>query len=851
MGMRGILRKKLLRDLGKAWPRYLALGLMILLSMYLIISLIGAADTIIIGSARLAEANRVEDGQFTTFVPLSAAELAALRGQGVTVEPMFFRDYALDDGSVLRVFRLRQEIDLEQLEVGALPESDGEILLEKRYCEEKGLGPGDAVALCGQELAVSGIATTPDYDTVFRSLGDSTVDSASFSTAFVTPTLYDRLAAAAGALTSEEYLYAYRLNGATTDEALKARLDALDFDPEAVDDPFFREYWDRTGGKRDELLDGVEDLADGATELRDTLRDIETDLLGKEGSVARRMMPKSLVDDMTDLAEGGEDLADGAQELRDGVVEAVDRYFDVDVSNLREFVTREDNPRIGGAADDVVINKYASLAAGVIIMALLTYVISVFVVNNIAAEQTVIGTLYALGLRRRELTWHYLLTPVLVSLVAGAAGTALGYSPLGVPTQTADTYAYFSVPALSTVVELPVLLYGIVMPPLVAAAVNWGVIRKKLSAPALQLLRGETRHADVSRLDLGGLGYIRRFQIRQLLREGRSAAGVVLGLFVCLLLMMIGLDAWVMCDNVKADNVADTRYEYMYLYKYPEETVPEGAWPAYAVTGKKEALGYNMDVTLLGLSEGNPFFDASPKKSQRHVQISSAMAQKYGLGAGDAFTVSDGQADRIYAFTVDRVVDYAPAFYVFMDLDSMRELFGAPDDYFNVAFSDRPLPVDPGRLYSVSSRADVVRAAGVFVDLMRPMVVTMIAASALIMVIVMYLMMKVMLDHAAQSIALFKIFGYRRGELNRLFLNGNTLLIVVGALISIPLSKAIMDALYPYLVSNVACAMDLTFEPWLYGLLFAGCLALYFVIYALLTRRLHRINPNEVLKRRE
>ena len=835
--MQVLLRKKLLRDLKSGWTRYLALGLMILLSMYLIISLIGAADTIILGSQRMAEENRVEDGQFTTFVALSDAELAALRQTGATIEPMFFRDYALEDGSVLRVFRQRREVDLEAVEVGALPATDGEILLEKRYCEEKGIVPGDKIVLSGLELTVSGIGTTPDYDTVFRSLGDSTVDSASFGTAFITPALYQRLSDSGRALTSEEYLYAYRLNGAMSDDALRERLEALEFDPEAVNDPLFQEYWDRTGGKRDEMLDG-------ANELRDTLRDIEEDLLGKEGSVTRRMMPKSLVDDVTDLREAGE-------ELRDGIVEAVEKYIDIDAGNLCEFVTRADNPRIGGAADDVVINKYASVAAGVIIMALLTYVISVFVVNNIAAEQTVIGTLYALGLRRGELTRHYLLMPVLVSFIAGAAGTALGYSPIGVPTQTADTYAYFSVPALNTLVELPVVLYGAVMPPVVAALVNWGVIRKKLSAPALQMLRGETRHAEVNRLDLGCLSYIRRFQLRQLLREGRSAVGVALGMFVCLLLMMIGIDAWVMCGNVEKDNIADTRYGYMYLYKYPEEAVPEGACPAYAVTAKKAVLGYNMDVTLLGLTADNPFFDATPQKSKSHVQISSAMAQKYGLKAGDVFIVSDEQADRIYAFTVDGVVRYAPAFYVFMDIDSMRELFGMPDDYFNVAFSENELAVDPGRLYSVSSREDVVRAAGVFVDLMRPMVTTMIVASALIMAMVMYLMMKVMLDHAARSIALFKLFGYRRGELNRLFLNGNTLLILAGALIAIPLSKAIMDALYPYLVSNVACAMNLTFSPWIYAMLLLGCMALYFVIYALLTRRIHRITPNEILKRRD
>ena len=186
-----------------------------------------------------------------------------------------------------------------------------------------------------------------------------------------------------------------------------------------------------------------------------------------------------------------------------------------------------------------------------------------------------------------------------------------------------------------------------------------------------------------------------------------------------------------------------------------------------------------------------------------------------------------------------------------MDLDSMRELFDMPEDYYNVVFSDHELPIESGRLYSVSTRADVEKAADIFVNLMWSMVVTMLIASAAIMALVMYLMVKVMLDHASLSIALFKIFGYRKRELNTLFLNGSTLLITAGVLVSIPLSKRIVDALYPYLVSNVPCAMDLRFDWWIYAALFAGCMLIYALIYACLTRTIHRVKPGEVLKNRE
>ena len=486
-----------------------------------------------------------------------------------------------------------------------------------------------------------------------------------------------------------------------------------------------------------------------------------------------------------------------------------------------------------------------------IVLTLLSYVISVFVIHSIEEEQSVIGTLYALGVRRNELLQHYLVLPVVISFLSGTVGTVLGYSRYGVPLQTADTYSYFSVPSLRTVFEIWVIIYGVVLPPLTAALVNWIVIRRKLSAPALQMIRNEEKRRDISQIDLKNMGFIRCFQLRQLLREGRSAAGVILGIFICLLLMMIGINAWVLCIHVGQDNIQDTKYEYMYLYKYPEEHVPDGGYPAYAESFKKEALGYNMDVTVLGLEPDNPFFDGKPKKSQNHVLISSAMAQKYGLSVGDQFSISNSNYDRLYAFTVDEIVTYAPAFYIFMDIVSMRNLFGADDDYYNVVFSDHDLNIDPGRLYSVSSKSDVEKAANVFSDLMYGMVFTMIIASAVIMAIVMYLMMKVMIDRSAQGISLFKIFGYRKRELSVLFLDGSTFLILTGTLAAIPLSKLIMDALYPYLVSNVACAINLHFEPWIYAILFAGIMTMYFLIHVFLVKRINKININLVLKNRE
>lgn len=58
--MQKILRKRILRDLRENLFRYLALGFLIILGMYMVISLVAAAETVITGTTEAAKENRVE-----------------------------------------------------------------------------------------------------------------------------------------------------------------------------------------------------------------------------------------------------------------------------------------------------------------------------------------------------------------------------------------------------------------------------------------------------------------------------------------------------------------------------------------------------------------------------------------------------------------------------------------------------------------------------------------------------------------------------------------------------------------------------------------------------------------------
>jgi putative ABC transport system permease protein len=108
-----------------------------------------------------------------------------------------------------------------------------------------------------------------------------------------------------------------------------------------------------------------------------------------------------------------------------------------------------------------------------------------------------------------------------------------------------------------------------------------------------------------------------------------------------------------------------------------------------------------------------------------------------------------------------------------------------------------------------------------------------------------------MIDRSAYNISLIKVFGYKRKEIRKLCLDGNLYTIAAGALICLPISKVIMNKMFPFMISNVACGLNVSTPAIFYVVTYIVILLLYFIINAVLVRRLNKFTPAEVLKNRE
>ena len=742
------LGKRIFRDLKDNFLRWLALFMLIFMGMYIVVSVVGAAENIIVQSRKTAEKNSVESGEFKTFFPLAPKQEEFLRDLGIFLERKFSIDIKRKDGTVIRLMQNRGDINLVVLDKGRFAANNGEVVLEKRYCEENGFFVGDKIEIASIEFIIVGIGTAPDYDLPVKNLSDMSANSRQFGIAFVTLGQYNGVLED-GAKWNEDYTYAYQLNNGVTDEDVKR---------------------------------------------------------------------------------------------------AVRNFGD---ENLILFLSADENPRILAAAGDMVMNRQVGLLAGAVVMVLFAYVISVFVIHQINRESGVIGTLYALGVKKKELLVHYMVLPTTVTFLGGLTGALMGFSKWGMEKQAAGTYSYFSIPFFRAEYPLYLVIYALVMPPLISVVVNFAVINKELSKTALELMRNGGKTLKYCNIKLPCKDFVHNFQLRQMLREGRAGITMMVGMFISLLIFMLGLNCLILCQHIESDGFKSLEFKYMYFLKYPKNPVPDGGEACYIEYLSKTEFGYKLDISVIGIYDSNKYFDCHPSGKNNGVVIGNSTATKYRLDRGDKIVLTDREKGIDYEFFVEDICGYSVGLTVFMDIVSMRELFLKEEGYYNMLLSDRELKLEESELITVTSRAEIEQSLTVFTELMMPMVIMVTIVSAVVFFVVIFLMLGVMIDRSVFGISLIKIFGFRQREIRRLYLNGNMILIALGAVVCIPLSKALMDAVYPVVVANVACGLNLRFEWYLYVVIFLGTIMVYFIANILLMRKIYRIPTSIVLRNRD
>lgn len=542
-------------------------------------------------------------------------------------------------------------------------------------------------------------------------------------------------------------------------------------------------------------------------------------------------------------------LGDSDMEATDIVSEISNALRDhAGTAQVSSYLEHDDNPRIVTVIDDQTVTVQAAYIAGFVALVLIAYVLSVLTADNIRRQSPVIGTFYALGITRRELIAHYMLLPVILAAVCAVAGTVGGF--LAAPAmQNATTY--YSIPALGSVVSPGVIAYGILTPLITVTLVSFLVLRRKLAKEPLQLLRRDTGQRPPSRATLESLPFTFSFRLRSFMRAWTTYVLMLLGVVLSLLLMVFSFG---MHDSVVsyADDVReDIDFEVVYVFLGAPPTSPDGAETATLRSAKLVgAEGAGASLSVIGIGKDTQYFDVDLSGTdETHVLISKAASLRYGYEVGDEFTLDPTDTDN-RKVVVAGIVDY-PQMAVFGEHEDVNSLLGLDRGSSNAIVSGTVNDDLDNQAQSVISRSDMITSVNTFTQAMRPTILVLFIASIGLFIIVMFLLMRMVVDREQYSISLMKALGYDEAKVGHLYLGNYVLLVLLSLTVGLPLSVAIMRPTWQYMISSLATAFPFTTSSRSVILIVVIVLATYGVVRFLSGRHLRGVDVTEILKDRE
>lgn len=157
-----------------------------------------------------------EDGHFTLDKKIDSELTKTVEKNNAKVYELFYKDKTLENGNVMRLYKLRDKVDLVEMYSGQEPAKENEISVDRLYARNNDISIGDKINIDGRDFKVTGFSTAPDYTSLYKNNTDFMFDALTFCVGFMTDEGFDSLDD-----TGIKYNYAWVYNDRGLDEDTK------------------------------------------------------------------------------------------------------------------------------------------------------------------------------------------------------------------------------------------------------------------------------------------------------------------------------------------------------------------------------------------------------------------------------------------------------------------------------------------------------------------------------------------------------------------------------------------------------------------------------------------------------
>ena len=203
--MKNPLTKRLPRELKSEFGKYLVIFLLLIISIGFVSGFLVADGSMIRTYNEGFQKYNIENGHFQIAKKATTSQIQAIEENDITLYENFYSEESITNGSTLRIFSNRTDVNLVCLMKGDFPSSENEIAIDRMYADNNHLSVGDTLKSDSHEWTITGLVALPDYSCLFQNNNDSMFDSVKFGVAVVTPEAFSKFESS-----SIKYVYSWK-----------------------------------------------------------------------------------------------------------------------------------------------------------------------------------------------------------------------------------------------------------------------------------------------------------------------------------------------------------------------------------------------------------------------------------------------------------------------------------------------------------------------------------------------------------------------------------------------------------------------------------------------------------------
>ena len=794
--MKNPLRKRLPRELKGELGKYLVVFILMVASIGFVSGFLVADNSMLIAYNEGFGKYNIEDGNFRTAEQIHKTQREEIEALGVKLYDNYYVEEPLDNGSTMRFFKNRQQVDKVCLMKGELPAGTGEIAIDRMYADNNNLSVGDTLRSGKRTWKITGLVALSDYSCLFQNNNDSMFDAVKFGVSVVTEEEFD-------SLDQEKLQYNYS--------------------------------W----------------IYDEKPKTEKEEKEVSEDLMEDMGKIVtlEAFVPRYLNQAITFTGDDmGGDKAMMIMLLY--IIMVIMAFvFGITISNtIRKEAGVIGTLRASGYTRQELILHYMTLPVLVTFVgALIGNILGYTILKDVCAD------MYygSYSLPTYVTVWNgeafglTTLVPVVIMLVVnyGVLRHKLKLSPLKFLRRDLSgrkqKRAIYLSPKMKIFSRFRLRVIFQNMSNYMVLFI--GILFANLLLMFGLLLPSALSHYQVEIQNNMLAKYQYMLQVPVSAVSGNKFDGLIS-------LLEFYMDS--RTDNENAEEFSAYSLNTLPGKYKSEEVLLYGIEP----DSRYVTIDFNNTKDKKDEAGNKEKADnkntANAEKESAAVYISSAYADKFLLHVGDTITLKEKYEKEKYSFKIAGVYDYTAALCVFMPRSELNDIFDLGEDYYSGYFSDTELTdiksqyigsvVDLDALTKISRQLDVS---------MGSMMGMVNGFAIMIYMVLIYLLSKIIIEKNAQSISMVKILGYTNGEISKLYIMSTSLVVVFCLLLSLPLETVIMKVLFrEMMLSSISGWITLWIDPMIYVQMFVAGIITYGIVALLEFRRVKKVPMDEALK---